>query len=210
MPQVHFKDRSMFYSTFAIQYQAKKGKWDYELKAVFIIGILNFNLDKEEKKANRKKKNAYISSVGLFNKETGELFSDKLNFLYIELSKFKKTISQLQSFQDYWLYILKHSKKMKEQPSKIRGEIFDKLFKDMELKELTLEELHNYRISEYKYEDFYNFTDYAEMKGEKKGEERGFKKGISQIAKKLMDRGLPVNEIAEITGLMPAQIKKIK
>ena len=40
--QQFFKDRSIFYSTFPIREQAIKGdKWSYELKAVYVIGILN-------------------------------------------------------------------------------------------------------------------------------------------------------------------------
>ncbi len=40
--QDFFKDRSVYYSTFPIQEQAKQGVWNYELKAVYTIGILNF------------------------------------------------------------------------------------------------------------------------------------------------------------------------
>jgi predicted transposase/invertase (TIGR01784 family) len=32
--QEFFKDRSVYYSTFAIQGQARQGEWDYELKAI--------------------------------------------------------------------------------------------------------------------------------------------------------------------------------
>ena len=39
--QQFFKDRSVFYSTFPIREQAKRGEWDYELKAVYVVGILN-------------------------------------------------------------------------------------------------------------------------------------------------------------------------
>jgi predicted transposase/invertase (TIGR01784 family) len=35
-PQNYFKDRSVYYSTFPTQQQAKKGKWDFKLKAVYI------------------------------------------------------------------------------------------------------------------------------------------------------------------------------
>ncbi len=42
--QLYFKDRSIFYASFPIQEQAPKGKdWDYHLKAVYTIGILNFS-----------------------------------------------------------------------------------------------------------------------------------------------------------------------
>lgn len=43
--QNFFKDRSVYYSTFPIQEQAKKGDWDYQLAAVYTIGILDFVFD---------------------------------------------------------------------------------------------------------------------------------------------------------------------
>lgn len=40
--QQFFKDRSLFYSTFAIQEQALKGKdWDFRLNDVYTIGIMD-------------------------------------------------------------------------------------------------------------------------------------------------------------------------
>ena len=39
--QRYFKDRSLYYSTFAIQEQAKQGDWDYKLSTVYTIGILD-------------------------------------------------------------------------------------------------------------------------------------------------------------------------
>ena len=44
--QQFFKDRSVFYSTFPIRDQAIRGNsWDYNLKTVYTIGILNFCFD---------------------------------------------------------------------------------------------------------------------------------------------------------------------
>ena len=45
--QQFFKDRSIYYSSFAIREQAPKGVWDYELKSIYTIGILNFCFEKE-------------------------------------------------------------------------------------------------------------------------------------------------------------------
>jgi predicted transposase/invertase (TIGR01784 family) len=78
VPQTHFSDRSLYYSTFAIQQQAKKGNWDYELKAVYIIGILNFKLIS---KSSLPGENTCIAQVNLVNKQTSELFSDNIEFL---------------------------------------------------------------------------------------------------------------------------------
>ena len=40
--QDNFKDRMLYYSTFSIQEQGKKGNWNYKLKAVYVIAILDF------------------------------------------------------------------------------------------------------------------------------------------------------------------------
>jgi predicted transposase/invertase (TIGR01784 family) len=46
--QNFFKDRSVYYSTFPIQEQAQKSDWNYELKAVYTIGILDFVFDSDK------------------------------------------------------------------------------------------------------------------------------------------------------------------
>ena len=43
--QNYFKDRSIFYSSFAIRNQAPQWFWTYQLQSVYTIGILNFFLD---------------------------------------------------------------------------------------------------------------------------------------------------------------------
>ena len=42
LEQQFFKDRSIYYSSFAMREQASRGDWDYGLKAIYTIGILNF------------------------------------------------------------------------------------------------------------------------------------------------------------------------
>ena len=43
--QEFFKDRSIYYTNFPIQQQANKGEWDYSLKAIYTIGIMDFTFD---------------------------------------------------------------------------------------------------------------------------------------------------------------------
>ena len=45
--QNYFKDRSVFYASFPIQEQAEKGEWDYKLKEVYTVGILDFSFSDE-------------------------------------------------------------------------------------------------------------------------------------------------------------------
>jgi len=70
--QTFFKDRTLYYSTFPIQEQAKKGEWDYSLKSVFAIGILDFKFDDKDKD------NTIVNRVQLFDQTTQKVFYDKL------------------------------------------------------------------------------------------------------------------------------------
>ena len=75
--QQFFKDRSVFYSTFPIREQAKRGEWDYELKAVYVVGILNFSFDNSDEKY-------FHHEVKLVDLYTHKVFYDKLTFVYLE------------------------------------------------------------------------------------------------------------------------------
>ena len=78
--QQFFKDRSIYYATYPIREQAIKGEiWDYELKAVYVIGILNFALDDVSSSGFR-------HEVKLMDTTTHEVFFDKLTFVYLEIA----------------------------------------------------------------------------------------------------------------------------
>ena len=84
--QQFFKDRSIYYSTFPIREQGLRGEWDYELKAVYVIGILNFKFTNEDT-------DNYHHEVKLVDLNTRKVFYDKLTFIYLEMPKFRKESS---------------------------------------------------------------------------------------------------------------------
>lgn len=101
--QNFFKDRTLYYSTFPIREQAKKADWDYELKAVYTIAILDFVFDED-----KHEKHKYRYDVKLTDIETNKIFYDKLTFIYLEMPKFNKQLAQLETRFDKWLYIIKN------------------------------------------------------------------------------------------------------
>ena len=80
--QQFFKDRSIYYSTFAIREQAPRGEWNYGLKGIYTIGILNFCFENTDP--------SYYHEVKLLDTKTKEVFYDKLTFIYLEMPKFTK------------------------------------------------------------------------------------------------------------------------
>ena len=51
--QNFFKDRTVYYATFPIREQAKRTDWNYELKAVYTIAILDFVFDEDKNDHNK-------------------------------------------------------------------------------------------------------------------------------------------------------------
>ncbi|MDL2322648.1 Rpn family recombination-promoting nuclease/putative transposase, partial [Bacteroidales bacterium OttesenSCG-928-A17] len=89
--QPHFRDRSLFYSSFPIRDQAQKGTWDFQMKAIYLVAILDFVIFDEFKKD----KYRTIEQVRLFREGTKTIYSKKLNFVFVELPKFTKEAHEL-------------------------------------------------------------------------------------------------------------------
>ena len=144
LPQPFFKDRVVFYAAQQIQKQAKKGKWNYKLKAVYSISMLNFKISDDEDD----NKGEYHHCVQLTYNRTKRVFYKKMTFLFIELSEFNKTEAELQNDYDWWLYILKHLPELNEMPQAVnRSRVFKQLSEEAEIANMTPEELNLYDIS---------------------------------------------------------------
>ena len=151
-----FKDRSVFYSTFPIREQAKRGDWNYELNAVYTIAILDFVFD-EDKDNNDK----FLYKVKLSDIETQKVFYDKLTFIYIEMPKFRKSLAECKNHFERWLYILRNLEKFDRYPIELQEKIFEKLFGVAEVANLTPEQLDEYDESLKVYRDLKGCLDTA-------------------------------------------------
>jgi predicted transposase/invertase (TIGR01784 family) len=194
--QLYFKDRSLYYATFPLQEQAPKGRdWDYYLKAVYTIGILNFSFPDPSGQER------YLREVQLLDKHTFEVFFNKLTFIYLEMPRFKKREEDLVTHFDKWLYVLKNLHKLQERPKKLQDKVFEKLFNEAELAKLTPDEMRTYEESLKVYRDNYSVIETAKNEG--RHEER------IGLAREMKKEGLAVDQIARITGLTKEQIEKL-
>jgi len=208
--QKFFKDRTVYYSTFPITEQAKqKSDWDFELNAVYTIAILDFVFDNEDSQPNK-----YRYDVKLSDIETNKVFYDKLTFIYLEMPKFNKTLEQLETRFDKWLYVIKNLHKLERIPENLQEKIFEKLFEVAEVAQFSQEELMSYEDSLKYYRDLKNSLDtkFEEGKEEgiKEGREEGIKEGIMSTAINLLKMNLPISQISEATGFSEQEILKIK
>src|SRR5574344_2046673 len=157
--QQFFKDRSIYYATFPIREQAQKNRWNFELKAIYIIGILNFCFYDEKEHPN------YLSKVKLMETYRKEVFYDKLTFYYLEMPKFTKTEDQLKTEFDKWLFVLRNLSDLTSRPAALQERVFTKLFKAAEIACFDRHELNNYEDSLKVYRDWENVVETALTKG---------------------------------------------
>ena len=202
--QNYFKDRSVYYSTFPIQEQAQRGDWDFKLKAVYTIGILDFIF--EEDKADNE---VFHHEVKMIDTRTGKVFFDKLTYIYLEMPKFNKTEDQLESHFEKWLYILKNLEKLTSRPEKLQEKIFSQLFEQAEIAQYDKKEYQQYEESLKQYRDLKNVIDTAKEEARKEGISLGEDKKEKQMLINMHQAGIKLSTISQITGLDTTEIKQL-
>jgi len=185
--QNFFKDRSVYYATFPIQDQALKGEWDFELSPVYTVGVLDFVFD------DHKHDETIVHVVELKNQQC-EVFYEKLKFIYIELPKFTKSVNELESRRDKWLFLLKHLAELTNRPDLLQDSIFSQLFEVAEIANFSRIEQDSYQNSLKYYRDMNNVVNTSRQEGRKEGQEEGIEMG---------QRSLILRQLTRRIGVLP-------
>ena len=207
--QTYFKDRALFYASHVIRKQAPRGKnWNFNLKAVYIVAILDF-VTFTEKNA----KDEVVERVYLYREKAQTRFSEKLTMIFVELPKFTKQASELENNTETWLYLLRHTCELNACPPEITGKIFKQFLEIAEIKHLTPKDMETYRRSlkqSYQMRDIVNCAKMeSKLEGKMEGILEGEVKASRQIAMRLLQKNMPVDEIVFLTNLDRAQIQDL-
>ncbi|WAC15284.1 Rpn family recombination-promoting nuclease/putative transposase [Dyadobacter pollutisoli] len=215
--QQYFKDRCVYYTSSLIREQTPAGvhRWDYRLKPVYLIGLMDFTFEDSLP-------DQYLHKIQLTRLGTGEVFYDKLGYTFIEMPKFSKTESELVTELDNWFFLLKNLSKLDKIPVFLRKPVFSKLFNIAEVCKLNKAEKMAYDASlKYKW-DWANSLDYIQKEGFEKGVQEGMEKGIEQgiaegkleekmtVARSMKKKGLSNSLIAELLELSVDEVERLE
>ena len=197
--QEHFFERALYYTSFPIMKQGKKaiakeeekGKdpWDFSLDGVFFLGILDFKYEQDEMTEHR---------YQLLETKTLKQMTDKLEFVFVEVAKFDKREDELETDLDKWLYLLKNMSTLLERPAALRDRVFGRLFDVAEYARLDDEERKKYVEAMNTTRDTFNMIAYAR------------KQNSYEIARRMIDKGLDMDTILDVTGLTKEDIAKLR
>lgn len=207
--QNYFVERTIYYSTFPIREQAEKGNWNYSLKAVYCIGILDFTFDDYESEPERSE---VVHTIKLKN-QNGKIFYDKLTYIYLEMPNFHKQENELTTRLDKWLYFIQNLEDFQNIPAIFKDDVFTQAFEKAKLANLDPAEQNSYEYSLKVFRDNKAVFDYATTtafdEGKAAGAIAGERQAKLEIAKALKESGIAVNIIAKTTGLTVDEISKL-
>ena len=190
--QTTYVERSIYYSTFQVRNQVDAGSTDYAFCPVYVINILDFNID--ENKGNPAVKTVYH----LREDKTHALLTDKLTFIFLELNKFKKGIEDLDGDVLEGMYFcMKNMTRLDSRPQVLDHEVFKKMFAVSEL--LNMDEKTRSNVIEHMTteRDLRNQMDYAK------------KEGINLVIRQMIAKGMTVQQVAEIVDMTAEEIEAI-
>lgn len=203
--QLHFKERALFYLSNAIAQQGETGtEWKFNLKAVYGVFFMNFLLNDNVK---------LRTDVILADRETGELFSDRMRQIFIALPRFCKEEHECENDFERWIYTLKNMETLKRMPFKARKAVFEKLEEIADVASLSKEERERYQNSVNVYRTHLCVMDAAKEEGREEGRQEGREEGREEerliIARNLKSAGMSDELIAKATGVSIEEIRKL-
>ena len=195
--------------TFIIEMQKGsdlKFEWNYDLKPVTVVSILNFKFDHEEGWPQDR----YHSSYRLREDSCHEVMTDVLRFVFLELGRFKKRIWELHTVFDKWMYLLKHMHEMVAIPKEFGDPLFTRLFLLAKINNFTSDEFKQYKKSLENMSDWDNIINSTEERAEIRGREAGRAENALKVAKEMLADDMPIDKICKYTGLSVEQIEALK
>lgn len=202
-----FEKRAQYYAAKTYCAHFGKGGKYHDLKKVIFLAITDYVVFP-------KKEGRYKSDHVILDSQSHEHDLRDFSFTFVELPKFNKGLKDLRTIEDKWYYFLKHADES--------DNIEEIIANHQEIKEAydvldrfhwSEEELQRYEKMVMNIADAQAILDAARNEGldegMKKGKAEGVKEGMQALAKKMLKRGYPIEEIMEDTGLSREDLEKL-
>ncbi|MEY8611826.1 Rpn family recombination-promoting nuclease/putative transposase [Parabacteroides segnis] len=225
--QKYFSDRVLYYASFAIQQQSMivkekldkepdmiRKRWNYHISKVYVVCVLNYIMD-----ASRPDK--YRWDIVRMDRVLKIPFSETLNEIYLEMPKFVLPLQACDTLYKKWLFVLNNIEIMERLPEELNNQIFRKLKSIVEVERMTPDQRLEYELSLSVERDLAAALDTSFEDGMEKGIVKGKAEGLTEgeakgkteaqrlIAANFKKQGVPVDTIAQCTGLSIEEISEL-
>ena len=185
----NFDKRSLYYTSKAYVSQIEKGEEIINLKKIYYIAILNFNMFDNK---------SYISRHLIINQETTTQDLKDFEFTFIELKKFNIKLENLNTTIDKWIYFINNASNFDLIPKE-----FDNILEFKEAFQIANKYSWNKKELEY-----YDSMDLKQA-DDKNALETAVKKEKIEIAKNLLKAKVDIETIKTSTGLTDIELANL-
>ncbi len=195
------KESLFYYTSFTVNSQvdfsfAKRNL--YGCLPIYSIGISTFALEP----ISPSNQEHYFHWAQYMNTATKKVLFDDLAYIFVELEKFKKPLEELEIRRDKWFYLLKHMSTYDNVPDPLHSAPYDLAFQLAEIFALSESEKQTYQQSLQRTREARNLHNVGNQMGQLEEKQ--------EIAHKMVAKGFPTADIADITGLPVEHITKLQ
>ena len=199
----YWQERSLFYLSKMYTEQIKQGE-DYEsLKKCIHVGILNFNLFRHDR---------YYSRFHIWEDTSREMYTDKFEIHILELPKLAQ-YEYPQTELLRWAQFFGAKNREEMQMLAEQDKYIDKAYRRLEEMSADEQKRWEYEMRQKAIRDHRHMLASGRREGEKIGEQRGLEQGESkkavEIARKMLGDKMPIEKVAEYSGLSLEEIQKL-
>ncbi len=182
-------------------------KMDYGLLPIYVISLLNFSIDHEDDGALDK---GLVSRYSIRCDGNGELMTEALRFVYLELGRLTMTKDEPQkcsTLLEKFAFSLRYMHQLPDRPEGFDDDLLKKLFAAANFANMSVERQTEYEIVMRNELDIIAEKNYAREEGREEGLAQGAAKTCRDIAAKLLHEGLSIEVVQRATGLSEEEIE---
>ncbi len=193
-----FEKRILYNAAKAFSIQLNTGESYVQLNPVIALTITDFELFPKSPKI--------ISHYQLKEREELTTYSDDIELVFVELPKFQKSLEELETITDKWIYFLKEAERLNAIPNTFtEPSALVQAFQIAELSQLSREELDIFERKQMFLHDNRN----AVAKAHQQGRQEGRQEERMEIAHALLGV-LSIELISQKTGLSVEEVQQLQ
>ena len=229
-----FFERCVYYASGLYHLELSDGVRYKGLRPVYVVSFLNYRLRHDDE--SLWDTDHFISHWRFTEKRTGMVADQTISVIFVEMTLFTKTLEECVTESDRLFYIFRNSGGFQKIPEWIEeaGGISRRLAEACEVAAFDKEKKLKYEIDKMNERDILAQRVFAERKGFEKGYADGEAKGIAdgmaqgkaqgmaqgkaegitegktEVAKAMLEIGMPIGQILQLTGLTEKQVKALR
>jgi predicted transposase/invertase (TIGR01784 family) len=179
---------------------------DYPLlKPVIFIGIFDFDFTPAPYK--------YLSHHAFCDVDNGDRVLKDMDFFFVELRKFHKTLPELETIQDKWIFFIKEAKNLEFVPENLGDEGLVEAYHDAAKFNWTKEEMWEYDQAAMREQDLRGQKALAVRRAAELAKAEGKAEGNDEAEGRIVhfqaSKGKTVEEISANTGLPLERVNEL-